>query len=72
MTIVKTLEWVAATIAVAAATVFGVMRFAYSDFETQRDSDIYRAQIEHRLDKIDNGMDRLNDKMDRILFHDSK
>jgi hypothetical protein len=64
----KTIEWVAATVAVAAATVFGIMRFAYSDFETQRSTDIYRGQIEKRLDSIEQGQDKLSDKLDRIIL----
>lgn len=68
MDILKTLEWVAATIAVAGATVFGIMRFAYSDFETQRSTDIYRGQIEKRLDGLEQGQDRMNDKLDRVLL----
>lgn len=65
--IFKTLEWLAATIAIAASTVFGIMRFAYSDFETQRNSDLYRDQIEIRLEKIEQNQDRINDKLDRII-----
>lgn len=68
MGIIKTLEWVAATVAVAVATVFGIMRFAYSDFETQRTTDVYRTQIEKRLDSIEQSQGRMDDKLDKIIL----
>lgn len=67
ITLVKALEWLSATVIVAASTVFAVMRFAYSDFETRRDNDVYRSQIEKRLDDIRGDIKNVNDKLDRLI-----
>jgi hypothetical protein len=67
MPLSRTMEWVAAVVCVSVATVFAVIKFAYSDFETQRNSDLYRQQLEKRLDNFESGLDKLNDKIDRLL-----
>jgi hypothetical protein len=70
----KWLGIIGTCIVTAISTVFGLVHFAYSDFETQRTTDVYRGQIELRLDTIHGevrqtreDMKSLNEKIDRLL-----
>jgi hypothetical protein len=66
--IIKVAQWLIATAAVATSTCFTVIRFAYSDFETQRTSDVYRGQIDKRLSEINAELVEINKKIDRALY----
>jgi hypothetical protein len=66
MDVVKVFQWIVATMAISVTTVFGMMKFAYSDFETQRTTDIYHGQLEKRLDNIQVQLVEINRKIDRI------
>jgi hypothetical protein len=66
--LVKVAQWLIATAAVATSTCFAVIRFAYSDFETQRTSDVYRQQIDQRLGEINNELVEINKKIDRFIL----
>lgn len=69
MDIVKVAQWLIATAAVSTSTCFAVIRFAYSDFETQRTSDIYREQIDKRLGDINTELIEINKKIDRVIIY---
>jgi hypothetical protein len=69
ISVVQAIGWLASTIGVSASTVFAVMHFAYSDFETQRTTDVYRQELDHRLEDIQTELSRLNLKIDRMIFH---
>lgn len=66
--LIKIAQWILATAAISASTSFAVIRFAYSDFETQRTTDVYRQQMEKRLDEIGVQLVEINRKIDRILL----
>jgi hypothetical protein len=65
--LVQVLQWVAGTIIVATSTVFTVMRFAYSDFQTTRETETYRTQIEKRLDDIKDDVKSISQKLDIVI-----
>lgn len=60
-------QWIAVTMVTAAGTVFTLMQFAYSDFDTRRTNDVYRDQLEKRLEKMDRSLERLEQKLDQVL-----
>lgn len=70
MDLVRVAQWLIATAAVSISTCFAVIRFAYSDFETQRTTDVYRGQIDKRLDDMNIELVEINKKIDRMLLFD--
>ena len=68
ISLIKVAQWVFATAAVSVSTTYGVIKFAYSDFETQRTSDIYRQITEERLRGIETQLVEINRKVDKILL----
>lgn len=69
MDLVRVAQWLIATAAVSISTCFAVIRFAYSDFETQRTNDVYREQVNKRLDDMNIELVEINKKIDRILIY---
>lgn len=69
ISLIKVAQWVFATAAISVSTTYGVIKFAYSDFETQRASDIYRVSVEKRLDGIEVQLVEINRKVDKILLN---
>lgn len=68
MDVVRVAQWLIATVAISFSTCFAVVHFAYSDFDTQRTNDIYREQINKRLDDMNIELVEINHKIDRILI----
>lgn len=66
--IIRIARWIIATAAISTSTCFAVVKFAYSDFDTQRTADIYRDQVNRQLDSIRTELIAMNKKIDRILF----
>jgi hypothetical protein len=66
--IIKLAQWLIATVAVSTSTCFTAIRFVYSDFDTQRTNDVYRQQLDKRLDEINAEILELSRKVDKILL----
>jgi hypothetical protein len=66
--LIKVAQWIVATAMISVSTCYGVIKFAYSDFETQRSSDIYRKSVDERLNDINVQLVELNRKVDKILL----
>ena len=60
-------KWILSTVIVSAGTVFSIMKFAYSDFDTRRTNDILREQTNLRFKTIQTELDSLDHKIDILL-----
>jgi hypothetical protein len=68
--LIKVAQWLFATAAISISCCYGLIHFAYSDFETHRDSDIYRQQIDKRLDDIHSELIEIDRKINQILLRE--